>query len=269
MARLGSVNYEVRGRIAILTLDEPAKLNALTTGIREGILDGLKRADDDDAVRVAIITGSGDKAFCAGADIGTFDFEPEKARHFLAAALDVLAAPERCGKSVISAVNGIAYGGGRLYVTAGYPEIQALDPSNGGLIWRRQLTAPPRSAVTYSGDRLYVTTLDNQTQVMSAADGHAGRDACSFGGEVDRHGLHAGNRLQGLFDAADGTRDLTHRHAPFTSRQRQGAQGRRTRKHHQVGKAEFIHRSMVARRPLRGPQTGLAVQAVPAHCCAA
>jgi enoyl-CoA hydratase len=112
MARLGSVNYEVRGRIAILTLDEPAKLNALTTGIREGILDGLKRADDDDAVRVAIITGSGDKAFCAGADIGTFDFEPEKARHFLAAALDVLAAPERCGKSVISAVNGIAYGGG-------------------------------------------------------------------------------------------------------------------------------------------------------------
>jgi outer membrane protein assembly factor BamB len=66
---------------------------------------------------------------------------------------------------------GIAYGGGRLYVTAGYPEIQALDPSNGGLIWRRQLTAPPRSAVTYSADRLYVTTLDNQTQVMSAADG--------------------------------------------------------------------------------------------------
>jgi enoyl-CoA hydratase len=106
------VTYEARNKIAILTLDERAKLNALTAGIREGILDGLKRADDDDAVRVAVITGSGDKAFCAGADISTFDFEPEKARRFLAAALDVLAAPERCSKPVISAVNGIAYGGG-------------------------------------------------------------------------------------------------------------------------------------------------------------
>jgi enoyl-CoA hydratase len=110
--RLGSVNYETEGNVAILTLDEPSKLNALTTGIREGILEGLKRADADDAVRVAIITGNGDRAFCAGADIGNFDFDPEKARQFLAAALDVLAAPEHCSKPVISAVNGIAYGGG-------------------------------------------------------------------------------------------------------------------------------------------------------------
>jgi outer membrane protein assembly factor BamB len=74
---------------------------------------------------------------------------------------------------------GIAYGAGRVYATAGYPEIQALDAANGGMIWRRQLTAPPRSAVTYAFDRLYVTTLDNQTQVLNAADGttqwtHAG-----------------------------------------------------------------------------------------------
>jgi outer membrane protein assembly factor BamB len=74
---------------------------------------------------------------------------------------------------------GIAYGGGRVYVTGGYPEIQALDATNGGLVWRRQLTAPPRSAVTYAADRLYVTTLDNQTLVLSAGDGttvwnHAG-----------------------------------------------------------------------------------------------
>jgi outer membrane protein assembly factor BamB len=74
---------------------------------------------------------------------------------------------------------GIAYGGGKVYVTGGYPEIQALDAANGGLVWRRQLTAPPRSAATYASDRLYVTTLDNQTQVMNASDGttvwsHAG-----------------------------------------------------------------------------------------------
>lgn len=110
--RLGSVNYETRGKIAILTLDEPTKLNALTTGIREGILAGLARADADESIRAVVITGGGEKAFCAGADISGFELEAEKGRKFLAAALDVLAAPERCGKPVISAVNGLAYGGG-------------------------------------------------------------------------------------------------------------------------------------------------------------
>jgi enoyl-CoA hydratase/carnithine racemase len=110
--RLGSVNYETRGKVAILTLDEPAKLNALSAGIRSGILEGLKKADADDAIRVAVITGSGDKAFCAGADVGDFDFDPEKARGFVIAVLEVLAAPENTRKPVISAVNGIAYGGG-------------------------------------------------------------------------------------------------------------------------------------------------------------
>jgi enoyl-CoA hydratase/carnithine racemase len=110
--RLGSVNYETKGKIAILTLDEPNKLNALSGGIREGILEGLKRADADDAIRVAILTGNGEKAFCAGADISGFQFEPETVRKFMKTALDVLAAPENCSKPVISAVNGIAFGGG-------------------------------------------------------------------------------------------------------------------------------------------------------------
>lgn len=110
--RFGSVNYETRGKIAILTLDEPTKLNALSLGIRSGILEGLKKADTDPAIRVVIITGSGDKAFCAGADISGFDFDPENARNFMIGVLEVLAAPENTRKPVISAVNGIAYGGG-------------------------------------------------------------------------------------------------------------------------------------------------------------
>jgi len=110
--RFGSVNYETRGKVALLTLDEPQKLNALSSGIREGILNGLKQADADDNIRVAVITGNGDKAFCAGANIGEFDFDPERARSFLIDAMEVLAAPENTRKIVISAVNGIAYGGG-------------------------------------------------------------------------------------------------------------------------------------------------------------
>jgi enoyl-CoA hydratase len=110
--RLGSVNYETKGKVAILTLDEPSKLNALSKGIRDGIRDGLKKVDEDDSIRVAIITGNGDKAFCAGADISEFDFGAENARNFLIEALAILAAPENCRKPVISAVNGVAFGGG-------------------------------------------------------------------------------------------------------------------------------------------------------------
>jgi enoyl-CoA hydratase len=110
--RFGSVNFETRGKVALLTLDEPQKLNALSLGIRQGILEGLKQADADDDIRVAVITGNGGKAFCAGANIGEFDFDPEKARSFLIDAMEVLAAPENTRKIVISAVNGIAYGGG-------------------------------------------------------------------------------------------------------------------------------------------------------------
>jgi enoyl-CoA hydratase/carnithine racemase len=110
--RFGAVNFETRGKVALLTLDEPQKLNALSPGIRQGILEGLKQADADDNIRVAVITGNGDKAFCAGANIGEFDFDPEKARSFLIDAMEVLAAPENTRKIVISAVNGIAYGGG-------------------------------------------------------------------------------------------------------------------------------------------------------------
>jgi enoyl-CoA hydratase/carnithine racemase len=80
--RLGAVNYETRGKVALLTLDEPHKLNALSAGIRQGILEGLARVDADDAIRVAVITGSGDKAFCAGADIGEFDLTPKRRAAF-------------------------------------------------------------------------------------------------------------------------------------------------------------------------------------------
>lgn len=110
--RIGSVEYEKRGRIAVVTLDEPAKLNAISLGIREGVTESLARIQSDDDIRVGILTGRGEKAFCAGADIGTFPATPEQARNFIADVLPVLEAPERCRKPLIAAVNGVAYGGG-------------------------------------------------------------------------------------------------------------------------------------------------------------
>lgn len=110
--RIGSIEFEKRGRVAIITLDEPAKLNAISTGIRQGVTESLRRIESDDDIRVGILTGRGDKAFCAGADISTFPTTPEQARSFIADVLPVLEAPERCRKPLIAAVNGVAFGGG-------------------------------------------------------------------------------------------------------------------------------------------------------------
>ena len=110
--RIGSVEFEKRGRVGWVTLDEPGKLNALSEGICEGIAGSLARIDEDDEIRVGILTGGGEKAFCAGGDISGFPTRPAEARAFIARILPLLQAPERCRKPIIAAVNGIAYGGG-------------------------------------------------------------------------------------------------------------------------------------------------------------
>jgi enoyl-CoA hydratase len=110
--RIGSVDFEKKGRIATITLDEPTKLNALSAGIRQGVLESLSMIEADDEIRVGIVTGRGDRAFCAGADINGFPVTPEQTRSFIASVLPFLQAPERCRKPLIAAVNGMAFGGG-------------------------------------------------------------------------------------------------------------------------------------------------------------
>lgn len=110
--RLGSVEFEKRGAIALVTLDEPGKLNALSAGIREGVTASLARIEADPEIRVGIITGSGEKAFCAGADISGFDFAADAVKQFIEDVVTFLAAPESCSKPLIAAVNGMAFGGG-------------------------------------------------------------------------------------------------------------------------------------------------------------
>ena len=107
-----SVTYELKGRTALLTLDEPSKLNALSPGIRSGLITALGKADADPEVRVIIITGAGDKSFCAGADISGFEFTTSYTKEFIDKVLDVLSLPENISKPCIAAVNGFAFGGG-------------------------------------------------------------------------------------------------------------------------------------------------------------
>ena len=110
--RFASVDYDKRGTTALITLDKPSKLNALSPGIREGLTAAFAAARADDDIRVVVLTGAGDKAFCAGADISRFEFTTGYARAFMDRVLDVLRLPETIGKPVIAAINGLAYGGG-------------------------------------------------------------------------------------------------------------------------------------------------------------
>lgn len=64
------VRFEVTGAQARLTIDREAARNALSPGVVQGLVEGLARADADPAVRVIVVTGAGERVFCAGGDLG-------------------------------------------------------------------------------------------------------------------------------------------------------------------------------------------------------
>jgi enoyl-CoA hydratase/carnithine racemase len=64
------VRYEVDDAVARDTIDRPERRNAMSFGVMQGLLDSMRRARDDAAVHVVVLTGEGERAFCAGADLG-------------------------------------------------------------------------------------------------------------------------------------------------------------------------------------------------------
>jgi enoyl-CoA hydratase/carnithine racemase len=110
---LANVLYEKKDAIAYVTVDRPKVLNALNTPTWKDMRTAFDDARDDTAIRGVILTGSGNKAFIAGADIGELAhvsaFEAEQSSRFGQDVLDLI---EDLGKPVIAAVNGFALGGG-------------------------------------------------------------------------------------------------------------------------------------------------------------
>jgi enoyl-CoA hydratase len=143
---LANVLYQKQGSIAYVTINRPKVLNALNTPTWSDLKMAFEDARDDAAIRGVILTGAGDKAFIAGADISELAqvsaFEAQRSSRFGQSVLDLI---ENLGKPVIAAVNGFALGGGcetamactiRIAVESakfGQPEVMlGLVPGGGG-----------------------------------------------------------------------------------------------------------------------------------------
>jgi enoyl-CoA hydratase/carnithine racemase len=143
---LANVLYEKKDAVAYVTVNRPKVLNALSTPTWKDLRTAFEDARDDAAVLGVILTGAGDKAFIAGADISELAhataIDAERSSRFGQGVLDLI---ENLGKPVIAAVNGFALGGGcetamactiRIAVESakfGQPEVKlGLLPGGGG-----------------------------------------------------------------------------------------------------------------------------------------
>ncbi len=108
-----AINYERRDSVAWITLTRPDQINAINDNVRNGLVQALEQADADAEVRAIVLTGSGPRGFCAGADIkesrGPETPVEARRRMLRTTYLDAL---ERATKPTIAAIHGICMGGG-------------------------------------------------------------------------------------------------------------------------------------------------------------
>jgi enoyl-CoA hydratase len=109
------VRYEIESQIAFITLDRPARLNALDTASIDRLIELFSRADADANVRVVVLRAEGDRAFCAGADVKELAAAPSTAEGYVsprARGLRLFQAIDETYKPTIVAINGAALGVG-------------------------------------------------------------------------------------------------------------------------------------------------------------
>lgn len=108
-----AVQFEKKGSIAILTIDRPKALNALNNDVFNDLNHHVETIHQDDEIRAAIITGMGEKAFAAGADISEFpSLDAQQGEQLSLRGMAVMNKIENGPKPFIAAVNGFALGGG-------------------------------------------------------------------------------------------------------------------------------------------------------------
>ncbi len=108
-----NIKFEKRGKIAYLTVARPKVLNALNMATMQELAQAFTMVKNDAEIRVAILTGEGEKAFIAGADINELATQSSvQGKEYASRGQAVLDLIENCGKPVIGCINGFALGGG-------------------------------------------------------------------------------------------------------------------------------------------------------------
>src|SRR5919205_561763 len=106
--------YEAKDGVATVTLNRPDQRNALNGELLAALVEAMKKARDDEAVRAMVLTGAGDRVFCAGADLGGFAADvPLVEKHFSSDLfLEFFRLMPRLGKPSLCAANGHVLAGG-------------------------------------------------------------------------------------------------------------------------------------------------------------
>lgn len=113
MRILKTITFEKEGKVGVLTLNRPNVLNAISPEVYQEIKEVMQEIAFDAKIHVVIITGAGEKAFCAGADIDAMkSMTPYEIRRFARSGLEAFRSISLLPKPVIAAVNGLALGGG-------------------------------------------------------------------------------------------------------------------------------------------------------------
>jgi enoyl-CoA hydratase/carnithine racemase len=192
------VLFDIDGPVATLMLNRPAKLNAVTPDMTDAVRRYADRVNADREIRTVVLTGAGERAFCAGSDIG--ELEAYRTAWEFRGRPDYCDAVRSIRKPVIAAVNGYAFGGGlelamsadiRLAsraATFAAPEIKLGWIGGGGISAFLALSAGPSNAalMLYTGDPVdaatalswgLVSRLSEPPELLPAARELAGRIA--------------------------------------------------------------------------------------------
>ena len=197
MSTMKYIQIEPQGDICLIRINRPEALNAMNTDVIAELSRSIDIVGFDDSIKVVIITGSGEKSFCAGADIAYMvNIDPMKAEKYASSAQSVLNKIEKLDKPVIAAVNGFALGGGceltmvcdmriaSSNARMGQPEVTiGIPPGWGGTQRLVRLVGPAKAKeLIFTGKMISaqeayeiglvnkVVSLDNQDQLPPEAD---------------------------------------------------------------------------------------------------
>jgi 3-hydroxypropionyl-coenzyme A dehydratase len=113
MSSMKYVQIDLQNDIAIIKINRPEALNAMNLDVISELTRAIDLISVDNGIKVLIITGSGERSFCAGADISYMvNIDPVTAEHYASSAQSMLNKIEKMEKPVIAAINGFALGGG-------------------------------------------------------------------------------------------------------------------------------------------------------------